>query len=667
MNIERFKKWTAAIKSPGAFIVVLVLLAAGCGGGGGGTAGFNADFHLIIPQTAAVSAAADIDGVTPGDAKWNDAFDIQLVDGVPIDDNYFWGVADASYLYVYFETAVEDFNELDAIAIALSPTADPTEKHLLVIYPCVNTAACTGTNGGITTDIDYYTDPDGDNTYNSAGAGHNVLAEAYVSESGGEGVWAIEVRIPRGAPYNLPATGFFGLYAAVLDYDQFTSSVYQYTWPFNNVGGTTELAGTIAPGSTNAIPLQAEWGNVSLDASLPTGVSISTQDISTNHGSSQISINQPNTFYADVHNYDTTVAQGIQAEFQLANFGLPAYGSWETIGNSAAADINPTDSEVYTLNWSVPPDRVADYTDHDHQCIRVELTSSNPLTSFITTSAQRNMDFVVTASPFKSVPAIATKGYKLAEGLRREQFIVKEKFYNFDPKLKWESRIEGAKKIANNKYKVEIATQKSKDLNLAVLAPEKALVPFEKHIVPKITNGKESDIIKVPVGPGKLVTLVPNTTVPDTTFNPTREMALNVKATANKKSASGMLYGSWDEFRKTSFVVEAGASLVAPKGAKALYLKQTVVNNKEDNRIVNAQKLNIYVTGVSQFPDYLSSVNIHRPGNSGSIGFGANLPTAAYFGYRNSGKKLTVKDKRFDVYSTAGSFGYVVKGREKDQ
>lgn len=668
-----------------SIVVVATLLVFGCGGST--STGFNSDFHLIIPQTSPVAGDGHIDGNNDAgsDAKWIDAFDIQLIDGVPIANNNFWGVADGNYLYLYFATDVDVFSELDALAIALSPTSDPTQKHLLVIYPCQITSQCQNSLSNITPGIIYYTDPDGDNTYTSSVAAHNVLARAYASASGSGGVWGVEVRIPRGAPFNLPATGFFGLFASLLDYDPFGTNVFEHTWPFNNTDGTTLLSGSIAPGSTNAIPEQEHWGNASLDASLPTGVSISSQDISTDHGSSIISINEPNIFTAKVHNHGTTHALAVQANFQLANFGLPAFGSWESIGYGSydddpmdmtppttTPDIDPTATRVYSLDWSVPPDRVDDYTDNDHQCVRVQLSSTNMTTSFINTSAQRNMDFVVTSSPFTSKPTIATKGYHLVENMRQEEFIIRERFYNYKPELKWESRIDGAKKIKDNLYQLAIPVEQSKGINLAVQPPEKALVPFEKLVIPAIKEGMESQVVRVPVATGKLVSLVPNRQLKNPDLR--RTAVTNMTAVKAEKmktdmqyqnEATGTILASWDGFKKTSFVVNAGASLLAPKGAEALYLKQQRI--KGDERLAMEQSINVYVTEMLDLPRYLqSTVNFSRD-KFGFIGFGANLPTAAYFGYRKSPKTLEVNGKSFSVYEPAGSFGYVVKGRKADQ
>lgn len=663
MNIISVTKFGSSLSAIALFFMATTItLTSGCDGS---STGFNSDFHLIVPQTPAVAGDAHIDGLnTGGDSKWDDAFDIQLIDGVPIADNHLWGVADNNYLYLYFVTAVDDFNNFDAVAIALSPTSDPAQKHLLVIKPCQNTAQCAGTVNNLLPNITYYTDPDGDNTYNSTIAAHNVIAKAYVSEcSGGmppctgSGIWAVEVRIPRGAPFNLPATGFFGLYAGVLDYDSFAGNVFQYTWPFNNAGGTTLLSGTISAGSTNAIPLQTQWGNVSLDTSLPTGVSIASQDISTNHGSSRISINQPNIFTAKAHNHGTTTAQAITATFQLANFGLPAFGSWENIGTSSTLDINPTATQNYTLNWSVPADRVDDYTTHDHQCIRVQLSSTNPATSFINNSAQRNMDFVVTSSPFTSKPTIATAGYHVPKTLFDEQFIIRERFYNYSPDLKWKSSIENAEKIREGMYEVKMPVKQSKQIGLAVLPPEKALVPFEKLVIPAI-EGTESKIVEIKVPEGKIVSLVPNHPIMNTKLATTTDKQYST-------SEVSTIVASWDGFKRDSFVISAGTSITAPKGATTLYLKQQFA--KREKRPSMEQTLNIYITDPLDLPRYLLSTVFLPKDKYGFVGFGANLPTAIYFGYRRSGKTLEVEGKSFKVYETAGSFGYLVKGRKADQ
>jgi hypothetical protein len=652
------------------FVVAATWSFFGCGGEV--PLGFDPNFRLIIPQTDPVAGDTHIDGDNnaASDPKWVDAFNIQLINGVPVANNNFWGVADGTYFYLYFATTVDQFSQLDALVLALSPTSSPTQKHLLVINPCSTTSQCLNSLTNITPTIIYYTDPDGDNTYTASADPHNVLTRAYASAAGAGGIWALEVRIPRGAPFNLPGTGFFGLFASVLDYDLFGTNVFQYTWPFNNGAGTTLLSGSIAPGSTNAIPLQAHWGNASLDSSLPTGVSISSQDISTNHGSSIISINQPNIFTAIAHNQGTTIAQDIKADFQLANFGLPAFGSWESIGISSVLSINPTASQNYTLNWSVPPDRVPDYTTHDHQCIRVQLSSTNPQTTFINSSAQRNMDFVVTSSPFTSKPAIATAGYHLAEQMRQEEFIIRERFYNYKPDLKWESKIEGAQKVKDNLYQLTIPIKESKDIGLAVQPPEQSLVAFEKLVIPPIKEdqeGQQSDIIKLKVAAGTLISLVPNRQVKNAGAPPTTHMTARDAANSTREATllAGTVLASWDGFSNSSFVVSPGTSLIAPKGAESLYLRQQL--SKGDGRIAAEQPINIYVTDMLDLPRHLqSSVNFARD-QFGFVGIGANLPTAVYFGYRKANKTLEVNGKPFNVYETAGSFGYLVKGQKADQ
>lgn len=195
--------------------------------------------------------------------------------------------------------------------------------------------------------------------------------------------------------------------------------VTEFTWPYNNPTGDTNVTSTI----TN-LPVISVWGNASLSTSIGNGVRISGSDIYTNHGPSTIHPVDLNTFYAEAHNNTLqsgtlVTANNVRATFNWANFGLPSHSSFQRIpeetnpatGNPTSyQNILATDSETYSINWQTQNQTERDfYNANRHWCIRVDLDSSDPSTIFYDNSAQANMNFVEISSPFTSKATVATK------------------------------------------------------------------------------------------------------------------------------------------------------------------------------------------------------------------------------------------------------------------
>lgn len=658
------------LKSYGLITVFAALIVSGCGGGETRPTGFDPNYRLIVPDTAVVSAAGNIDGLL-NDSKWNDSFRLDLIEGVTASGVIMEGVADSSNLYFYFEIGEANLSTTDFVAIAINPSSTATDKRLLLLYPCPSGGAgCPLDATDLPVDIDYFLDANNDGTWEPQIGGHGVVARASVA--GGD-TWTIEVSIPRGAPFNLPSTGYFGLYTNVLATDTIMNPADQYTWPFNNDGGGTLMFGTVED-----VPADSIWGNATLDTSIGNGVRISTSDISTNHNTTTISWNEENIFTAIAHNNtltsgSLTTAQDVRATFNWANFGLASHSSFQRIPTAATPapgsqtayqDILPTMSGTYQFNWTVPIAERPFYQANTHWCLRVELESSNPSTIFYNQSAQRNMNFVETSSPFLGLATIDARGYKLPEGFKRHEYIIEERFYNFDPKLKWSSELKGVEKIAKQKYTMKISPGEPQKIDLAVLPPREALVPFEMvNIKPANQSGLKERITKLSVKPGTLITLMVDEQ-PIKGQEPKRSgvtpalLQMKEDGIGNPRMP-GLLKASWDGFKKSHFIINNTISIKTPKDKTTLYLMADRGSAQENSPDIS---LRVYTTEVEDYHLRAdSSLALDRAPN-GIVNLGANLPTVIYRGKRNMGGKITIRDKTFNVYQSVGAFGYIVKG-----
>lgn len=640
---------------------------------------FNTGYRVFIPQTAVATGVADIDGLN-SDAKWNDAFHLDLIEGTTVSGVLMDGVSDASNLYLYFEIEENDIGPTDRVIIALQPNeSNANDKRLLIITPCPTPASCPATGDSIpVTTIAYFTDANNDGNWEAAG-GHGVTAAAATAAGT---TWSLEVMIPRGAPFNLPATNYFGLYANILETTNALVIATQYTWPFNDDG-----LGTLLMGTPEGTPASGTWGNATFDTRVGNGVSIYSSDISTNHGPSTISSTEPNEFYATARN-DTidaggnlVTAQNVSAVFKWANFGLASHNMFQRIptegspapGNpTSTVNILPTSSHTYQLNWTVPAADRAFYKANAHWCIRVELASQHPNTVISQPSAQVNMNFVDTSSPFISRATIDARGYKLPSGKRVHEYILEERFYNFRKGLKWESRLSGVKKIAKSTYALQVQPREPQKIRLQVQPPVAAMVPSERFTIkPGAAAAKN-----INVRPGQLVTImsIPEfaSTLPPVIIDSTAggvarggEIAVANPDTPRRPVFSPpQLIASWDGFRKSKFAVGGNISLKAPKGAKNLSLRVVGEKSKQTKTPV---RVRAYVTNLE---DYHLSTNpalrLDR-GPNGIVNLGANLPTVVYRGKKDTGRSIKINKKTFKVYQSTGSFGYIVRGKKGEK
>lgn len=207
-------------------------------------------------------------------------------------------------------------------------------------------------------------------------------------------------------------------------------------------------------------------------------------------------------------------------DIPAANPGCPDPGLQSN--PTCPQDIPPADSQVpgtrtFNLKWMVPDEDIPEYQAHDHQCILAELDSDSN-TNIITKSVHRNMDFVP-ASRFSRSAQISTKGYgappnamsehrfalhvttkeeaktvsedkkrQVGDGLteslltwaahgylysgrsiiiNRQRYSLVDPVGSFgyivkhvgDPVKKWQHKLEGAKKVATNLYRLSIPSE----------------------------------------------------------------------------------------------------------------------------------------------------------------------------------------------------------------
>ena len=140
-----------------------------------------------------------------------------------------------------------------------------------------------------------------------------------------------------------------------------------------------------------------------------------------------------NVFSAQPFNSTPANAQG-SARFRLANWGIPGATDWATIQHASLLPelANPTPegsviAEMFgdlKMDWQLSYKESCIYSKARHQCIHVDLDSTDPLTRFKNKSMQRNMDFVA-ASTFEQEAEISGRGYRgPLKGLDHHQFLV---------------------------------------------------------------------------------------------------------------------------------------------------------------------------------------------------------------------------------------------------
>jgi hypothetical protein len=651
-----------------ALLLVTAGLLSGCVTVPAPSPVFNTGYRLVVPPTA---AAVTVNGLA-GEAAWNDGFRFNMEDGGPFPAATLRGVADAANLYLFVEVEDSNFGDSDVLVIGLNPDGNAANYRRIHVYPCKPTGVCPANGSNIAPTVEYWTGNRVGSVYNwtSVPAATAGLEAKSATATGATKKWSVELRIPRGAPFNFVDTNFFGLFVDVARTDP-TAGLFgeatQYTWPPNEFIGSANENDILAE-LEGGTPGPLKWGNATLSKSFGKGVSVSSNELRTNQSDpGKISLNAGNIFYATAANYSATAgtlvaAQDVKATFKIANNGLPALGSWANIpvaGNPTAdVDIAPTAAHTFQTGvWTLSMAERTAYQNHVNQCVRVELTSTNPNTVFINPTAMRNMQFVVTSSPFRERAAISARGVEVPG--RRVDFTLRENFINFDPQLRWTTEIGNATRLSDKLYRAQLGTGADGVLDISVLPPD-IRIPSVAVNVPAGTGGPRPNV-KLAVAAGELVTVIASgSTLIDGT--PVTGAGGGLPRGDDKSGiAPGTLLGSFDGFR-TQFVIGTSATLKVPDGSGELQMK--LYDTPAGYEKQRGEGLQLQVVR-SRIEKWMLEANpdLARPvrGSDVYVAVGSNLPTWMLRGERDTGRLVKINGTSFRVFEPMGSFGYIVK------
>lgn len=388
----------------------------------------NANNRLCFKQATNVPGPTDgqpptVNGVIRNDLGWTGATRYDFGNGTPNMGVVVQGIRDSGNLYLSFEANNDQsFDNEDMIVIAIDPDTTaitPSNDRRLHIFPVFTTGAAAS---GDPRDTQYATNSGSWTTATLPGGTIIKVTSLIVPPPSGMGSptnsWFVEVKLPL-AGFGIPTTGNFGLYFNVMRVGGGTA--IESFWPLANAPIVLD---------PNNTPTPVNWGNGTLSGTC-NGVSFDWNDIKTNNTPPHKIALPPgsNVFTVTAHN-NTVDASGtaipanqVKALFKIANFGLPSASSWQPLpipagggrdaASSQVANISPNSTVDLTTNpWLLNATEAATYSTPttDHQCILVELSSTDASTIFVNSSAWRNMDFGP-ASVKEDVAVIDGRGY----------------------------------------------------------------------------------------------------------------------------------------------------------------------------------------------------------------------------------------------------------------
>lgn len=697
---NRFKKWGRYALLCAVIAVTLLLITACL------PPVVSTPDTLCFPQTIGVPGLSSpepvVDGVMSGDLGWTQSFRYLFVNGTTAPDAIVQGIKDSNFLYMSFEVNLDQtFDNDDAIVLAFSPGGGAANDRRIHIYPIFGGVGASGT----VREVDYWNNSA---TWNTSGT-TKVVNPAWLmnnirvtSANGGTNSWYVEISIPINnvaanadpnldTGINFPATGTFGLYINVLRVNSTVNpkQVDERHWP--------SKAPVVKKFLETNTPDPSKWGQGSRGGTNCSGVAVIPSSIYTsNTPASQISLNLPNTFYAKAYNVSVDSsgafiqANGINATFKIANFGLgnpwtniPATSGTNPTSpdiNIAAATSGPPAAQgvgIMSMGWTLTPAERTIYstTATIHQCVLVELNSTNPGTVFLNKSAWTNMDFVDTHSPFERQASIGTGGIELPAGRDSHQLMLSEFTYNTDPEAKWDSllRAEGLKQIGDHEYALSL---KPKDSLLvsSLATPPNIEIPNLKIEVPPGTGGKDQKPVVINAQPGNLITVYAEGSISlggnkETTTGPggidlSRENKGDylLGKQYNSASSAGALIGSWDGFQKSSFLIGPATTLKVPDKVDSLFL---AINDTSDGFAKQQGEgfhVQVIQTPFEKYFGQTDSIVTRDPSSPDfSAPLGANLPTYIVCGQQQTNDTLTINGTEYVIAEDIGCYGYIVK------
>jgi hypothetical protein len=648
---------------------------------------FSTASRIVFPQ---VATGPVVNGLAT-DAAWASGFRFVMEDGGPFPAATFRGVSTVDSVYLYAEVEDTDFNATDVLVIGLNPTGAPNGYHRIHFFPCPVTGVCPANGNSLDAGVSHWTGnlPAGGSSYTwTPYTGTSpVRARSATATAGSQKKWSVEVSIPRGAPFDFPMDNFFGLFVDVIRTNPdegIDGTAVQYTWPAGHFIGATE--DDVAELEANT-PMPNVWGNASLSTRFGNGVTITSNDIRSNHPSDpgKIPLDIPVVFRGTAANYTMSggtlvAANDVQATFKIANNGIPALGSYATVPGGVVGPVNiaPTVAHTFeTPSWTLTTQERTGYTANPNQCIRVELTSTNSATIFINSSAMRNMQFVETSSPFRERAMLNTRGLRPPRGQDTHTILLRESFVNFDPSMRWRTEIRGATQAGERLYRADARPNGEHMLEI-VVDPPPVRIPSATVRVPAGTGGPDRPAVQVEVRPNEVVTIIASGSVE---IGGRRVSALGAPAVHMEQEPQpitrgptvrgpgvrgaadrvGALVGSFDGFQ-TTFEVGNAATIKVPEGASSLILR--IADHEGGHARQRGDGFTLQVVRTPIDPWMLAAnpeVGRAVRGDDVFVTVGANLPTWILRGERDTGNHVRIGGRSFRVYESMGSFGYIVR------
>lgn len=654
-----------------------------------------------------------IDGAVDGDLGWNNSFRYIFENGSTAADGAFQAIHDGTFLYLSFEAYKDPtFDDKDVAVIAIDPAGAAGDYRRIHIFPFAPATTGSATNQP-PAGIKYWKgDPGAWGVSQPALPGASSEVKVKRVDAGANSKWSVEVKLPL-ADFNIPVANYFGLYSSLFKVDKSQidpmtgNFVYsENRWPQN----ATLTDGGVSGGNPFAdlevgTPVKDKWGNATRGSAICNGVFISPSDITTDKSPNYvISLNKPTTFSVNVHNSSQDAssnfvnANGVQATFKLADFGLPSQWNsiapprWTQIGSlgnpTAAANIPANGSlSLSTGGWQ--PTNPADYNTAGtrHQCMLVELNSGVSNTLFVNRSSWSNMEFQMTASPFDETVTVGTEGYELPGGQNTHQIILREYRYNTEKEEKWDSKVSRISKKADQVYWLEARPGEKVQL-VNTVTPPNIKIPSTFIDIPPDTNAAERKQVRLPVRPGNLLTIIADrtgsigigkigppskllksdVTVPTDPFpSPTRPFPTPITpspspTTPTRGEPIGMLVGSWDGFEKNRFTISGSKSLKVPNNAQALSLSIEYPQEKRPDLSVEGFRAQVIETPLKPIYTELTSMVTRDPTVEDlRLPLGINIPTWVMCGQRRTGRVLTINGERFSEMQSIGCYGYMIR------
>ncbi len=405
------------------------------------------------------------------------------------------------YLYLSWHIKVHPSATIEYagsfIDVGFRPTTGSPVRYRITLLATANGGT---TNAGSNAFYSEAASTYGVDTWGSPGSGLAWLrANTFVWTLGGmPGWWAVHMRVPV-SPLagGLDLTGTFGLGFYVESIG--TPLSVDYRWP----SGLAPSPSSTNPNPSAFQPCYLEVAGLSAgDTPLTTGVSLPEGNIGTTGVTATfrnpttgvtypisspqaiyLNAGQVTNFLAKPRNDDPTTAinlttapiKTMTARFVLANWGsTPPGGPWRTLGSgtipaggmSSATLAAGGGTADIPFQWSPTSAEEAFFRANPHQCMMVDLSTTDPSITFLNASSARNMDFG-SVSKFVRSSVISVQG--LSDGFalpQRDVYIYVERV-NMPQTIDDETR---------GKY------DRVRELLLALTTPERDYAPEQRFV-----------------------------------------------------------------------------------------------------------------------------------------------------------------------------------------